>query len=89
MLYSTRPCVVIDLYTSVVCYVMHREYRNNMVSVEVDADCSYRKEKLDKLITPIFLQKYYLKYTRPNNNLRISHPQEIIICNKQLQQSEL
>ena len=36
MPYSTRSCAVIDVYTLVVCYVIQCEYRNIMVSVDVD-----------------------------------------------------
>ena len=37
MPYPTRSCVVIELYTSVVCHVIQREYRNNMIKIDVDA----------------------------------------------------
>ena len=36
MPYPTRSCAVIDFYTSVVCHVIQREYRNNMVKNDVD-----------------------------------------------------
>ena len=36
MPYPTRSCAVIDFYTSVVCHVIQREYRNNMVKNVVD-----------------------------------------------------
>ena len=37
MPYPTRSCAVIDFYTSVVCHVIQREYRNNMIKIDVDA----------------------------------------------------
>ena len=39
MPYPTRSCAVINFYTSVIYYVIQREYRNNMVSVDVDVGC--------------------------------------------------
>ena len=42
MPYPTRSCADIDIYTSVVCHVIQREYRNNMISVDVNADCRVR-----------------------------------------------
>ena len=37
MPYPTRSCAVIEFYASVVCHVIQREYRNNMIAVDVDA----------------------------------------------------
>ena len=35
MPYTTRSCAVIDLFAPIVCHVIQREYRYNMVSVDV------------------------------------------------------
>ena len=37
MPYPTRSYAVIEFYTSVVCHVIQREYRNNMIKIDVDA----------------------------------------------------
>ena len=37
MPYSTRPCTVIDFHTPVICYIIQREYPNNMVYEDIDA----------------------------------------------------
>ena len=39
MPYPTRSCAVINFYTSVVYHVIQREYRDNMISVDIDAGC--------------------------------------------------
>ena len=37
MPYSTKSYAVIDFLTPIVCHIIQREYRNNMVSNDVDA----------------------------------------------------
>ena len=37
MSYPTRSCAVIEFYTSVFCHIIQREYRNNIIAVDVDA----------------------------------------------------
>ena len=50
MPYPTRSCAIIEFYISVVCHVIQREYRNNMISDDVDA--GYRVSFFDsKVVT--------------------------------------
>ena len=39
MPYATRSCAVIDFFAPIVCHVIQREYRYNMVYVDVGVVC--------------------------------------------------
>ena len=42
MPYATRSCAVIDFFTPIVCHVIQREFRYNMVSVDVGVVCKVK-----------------------------------------------
>ena len=42
MPYPTRWCAIIDFYTSIICHVIQREYRNNTVSDDIDTGCNVK-----------------------------------------------
>ena len=57
MPYATRSCAVIDFFAPIVCHVIQREYRYNMVPV--DAGDVYKVNFFDsKVVTKKPIQQY-------------------------------